>query len=271
MGQEDFVGLDMFFEYSITPDLDLGQMELYSLGFGLPILKDRFPTVLKVGYENRIKNGFNIESIFSNDRWDDLHTVEVEAISNFKVGRRMEIQSSIKPLISSNLLGAINSSDWFLGYNLVLKRNLKRMNISLGVERSARLGSFRHLPILLLETEIRPGLKVTAGYPYSSLEFCIRNKHVLKAQMEYSGRSYHLQKDDLISFETTESGELSYSFLDFSLLHSFTIGSSLHSTARLGYATNNNWMYKGLVSGNQQYNSSNSLYFSMGLNFRSNK
>ncbi|MEM1258713.1 MAG: DUF6268 family outer membrane beta-barrel protein [Bacteroidota bacterium] len=261
------------FQYGVAPSLGKHQMETYEYGMGKTFQALGMPSSFRVDYLNSRFTYFEVSSITDVAVYERLHLVDfqIETTKDFSNG--WNVLFHLNPQLSSNFSTGLGAEDVILGFGLGISKKWNKSALTLGLERSTTLGRPQLLPFMRYYQKINESVNLQLGFPHSCIEYLVDQRHKIAVHSMAEGNYYNITGSSYF----TELGDISdsklnFSSFNFSLEHQYKIQPNITTITQIGLLANNRLVVeKSNGDSLFTFNTNESIYFSMGLQFNLNK
>lgn len=261
------------FQYGVAPSLGKHQMETYEYSFNKSANILGMHSTFQVAYLNSRFTYFEVPEIKDMETYERLHLVNFNMQAVKALGNQWKLSIRFNPQFSSNFSDGLSTEDVIFAYRFGLSKTWNNSRVLIGMERSTVFGEPQWLPHLYYGYELSPSLYVQAGFPHSYFSFKINQRHMLSANAMAQGNYYNITgTSSFTDFGTASNTKLSFSSFNFSLKHQYKIQHNITAISQLGLLSNNDLKVEGSNGDSLlTFDTNESVYFSMGLQFKLNK
>lgn len=261
------------FQYGVAPSLGKHQMETYEYSFSKKAYILGMPSSFQVTYLNSRFTYFEVPEIANTETYERLHLVDLNFQGVKQFSNQWDLTFRANPQFSSNFSNGLSSEDIILGFGLGVSKKWSKSTFTIGLERSTTFGDPQLLPYMYYGHTFNASLHLQVGFPHSYFTYNINPRHILSAHALAQGNYYNITgNSSFTEFGTLGSTKLSYSSFNFSLKHQYKIQPNITTITQIGLLSNNDLKVES-PNGNSvmTFDTNESVYFSMGLQFKLNK
>ncbi|GMN07072.1 hypothetical protein MTsPCn5_24610 [Croceitalea sp. MTPC5] len=259
------------FHYDMVPEVGEASWNQYSVAFNKSLFSfKRQELGFVAGYRNTTYDFFETAIPSVTKAFEEIHLITGGFFYRHDLQRNWGFEVTFSPVISSTLDSGISGADFQYGGNANIHKiwntnDGKVTALKLGAGYGTALGQPSFYPVFSFMTTFNRW-SLELGFPGSSITYDITPRHDLCLNAEYLGSYANIQNGLPIGQEVYNDSKLEYEAIDLGVTHKYRLQPNFTSVLRMGYLMDNNLR---LLSGNEQqlneFNTSESIYFSMGL------
>ena len=272
-GQLKEYGNEIGFQYGVAPSLGKHQLETYHYTFRNRSKIWNVASFFEIEYLNTRFAYFEVPGELNLEEYERLHLVNLKLEGVKAISRQWDVLFQFNPQLSSNFSSGLSFDDSILGFKIGMVKNWKESSFSIGIARNTLFGEPTITPFLSYAKKINEQFHFQLGFPKTLMGFAFDQRHKLTASALLQGNSYNITGSD--SFP--ELGAISRTRLNFtaynlSLTHAYRIQPHIITVTQLGLLVGNTLEVEN-TDGDSLYrfNTNQSLYFSMGLQYKLNR
>ena len=230
-------------------------------------------SLFEIEYLNTRFAYFEVPGELNLEEYERLHLVNLKWEGVKMLSNQWDLLFQFNPQLSSNFSSGLSFDDSILGFKIGMVKNWKESSFSIGVARNTLFGEPTITPFLSYTKKINEQFHYQLGFPQTLMGFAFDQRHKLTASALLQGNSYHITGSD--SFP--ELGAISRTRLNFtaynlSLTHTYRIQPHITTVTQLGMLVGNTLEVENTGGDSlYQFNTNQSLYFSMGLQYKLNR
>ncbi len=261
------------FQYSVAPSLGKHQLETYNYTVAKRVKILGVESSFRMSYLNSRFTYFDVPQISGTEPYERLHILNLDINGGKELPKNWSFSLGINPRLSSNFSSGLSAEDVILGFGLGVSKRWESSVLTFGLQRSTVLGKPQLIPFASFHYEFDREFALQLGFPHSFLKYQVDERHKIKALASAEGNYYNITGGNaLMGLEQPTNTKLSLSGFNFSLVHEYRIQPNISTITQIGLLTNNDFKIEDSDGQSQfTFNTNNSIYFSMGLQFNLNK